>query len=274
MHFNLRVLRGQDGSPPKELTVEGDNWYGALVNGLASLDDRLGRGELCFQLLDDGQSAIVRDPWHARRFELTALPGRIEAASVDIPRTFEVGGYTARPISRRVVLPRVSGRTAIDLLVTNPSELRQRFGLDREAAARRVIEMASVLLDAANGGVIFGDGVPRETPLRFRSTFGSAWDRLEGRQVTVGQGPCGVCVHLGVSLNIANLAQDVRLSGGVVGELRLDVGPMMCVPIVGSEWFLGVIALARPRRAAPLHRRGAGRAQELVCLLRRVSLGV
>lgn len=129
----------------------------------------------------------------------------------------------------------------------NLSELYQKYPTDRVAAAGHLLRFTTEVSDSSGGGVLFFDINRPDSYLDVVAASGPARDNLLGQRVKIGQGPIGVCANLGVSLNIKNLAQELRYDGGVLTKLGLDVGPMICVPIHGDEWLQGVIMLYKHR---------------------------
>lgn len=127
------------------------------------------------------------------------------------------------------------------------AELDQQFSTDRVGAAHRLLQYASGASGSAGGGILFYDAENQSPMLQFVAALGPARELLLGRSVPLGQGPVGVCANLGVSLNIKNLAQEVRFDGGVLTQLGLDVGPMLCIPLLHDEWLQGVIMLYKTR---------------------------
>lgn len=265
MIFEITIQDEQGTSISKPLRIHAADWFSALREGLPKMGEVIDFNEVDVKILEDEQSAVIRDPEHQRKILLLVVQPQ-EEEQITPPQNkfeelthirFETKEVPIQPSIRSETFSLdgayVSGATT-DFLTEafmKVGDLHGHFGNDLQAAMEHLFAMLKKATKAIGGGLLLSDINDPNAPLQFIYSMGEHEALLHEVQIPSGQGCIGHCAQYSTQLNIEDLARDTRFPNDTLTEIGLPAGPILCIPIEHYQRLVGVLVLYRARNAAP-----------------------
>jgi hypothetical protein len=124
-------------------------------------------------------------------------------------------------------------------------------GSDRQAAMQFMLDLIRSDIQILGAAISLTDINHPDKEIWFEAAIGPAAELMLNLRVPSGQGFIGYSVQQGVSLNTPNVQSEPLFAQDVLRDLDLDIGPVLCVPIICERRIYGAITLYRASQQRP-----------------------